>query len=109
MLTEAEIKKLVDKIVSRIRPDKVIVFGSYAKGLATYKSDLDLFIIKDTHLPMSKRNEEIRHLLSNLIVGVDVHVYTPEEVEEYGSEEYSFVRSVLKTGKIVYEQKFTDR
>jgi len=104
MLTEKEIKKLVEKIVSRIRPDKVMVFGSYAKGLATYKSDLDLFIIKDTHLPMSHRDEEIRPFLSNLITGVDVHVYTPEEVEEYGSEEYSFVHSVLKTGKIIYEQ-----
>ncbi|MDZ4795828.1 MAG: nucleotidyltransferase domain-containing protein [Bacteroidota bacterium] len=104
MLTKEEINKLVEKIVSRIRPDKVIVFGSYAKGLATYKSDLDLFIIKDTHLPMSHRDEEIRPFLSNLITGVDVHVYTPEEVEEYGSEEYSFVHSVLKTGKIIYEQ-----
>lgn len=109
MLKEEEIKKLVDKIVNRIRPDKVIIFGSYAKGLATYKSDLDLFIIKDTHLPMSKRNEDIRHLLSNLIIGVDVHVYTPEEVEEYGSEEYSFVNSVLKTGKVVYEREFADK
>ena len=109
MLKEEEIKKLVNKIVSRIRPDKVIVFGSYAKGLATYKSDLDLFIIKDTNLPMSKRNEEIWPLLSNLLIGVDVHVYTQEEVEEYGIEEYSFVHSVLKTGKIVYEQKFADK
>ena len=109
MLKEEEIKKLVDKIVNRIRPDKVIVFGSYAKGIATNRSDLDLFIIKDTHLPMSKRNEDIRPLLSNLLIGVDVHVYTPEEVEEYGSEEYSFVHSVLKTGKVVYEQKFADK
>jgi len=53
---------------------------------------------------MSHRDEEIRPFLSNLITGVDVRVYTPEEVEEYGSEEYSFVHSVLKTGKIIYEQ-----
>ena len=106
MLTEEEIKKLVEKIVSRIRPDKVIVFGSYTKGSATNRSDLDLFIIKDTHLPMSHRDEEIRPFLSNLLIGVDVHVYTPEEVEEYGSEEYSFVHSVLKTGKVVYEKEY---
>lgn len=105
MLTEEDIKKLVEKIVNRIRPNKVIVFGSYAKGLATYKSDLDLFIIKDTHSPMSKRSEEIKPLLSNLLIAVDIHVYTPEEVEEYGIEKYSFVHSVLKTGKVIYEQK----
>jgi len=37
MLTVEEIKKLVEKIVSRIRPDKVMVFGSYAKGLVHTK------------------------------------------------------------------------
>ena len=104
MLKEEEIKKMVDRIVSRIQPEKVIVFGSYAKGKATNRSDLDLFIIKDTHLPMSQRDQEIRPFLSNLLIGVDIHVYTPEEVEEYGAEEYSFVHSVMKTGRVVYEQ-----
>lgn len=105
MISEEEIIKLVDKIASRILPNKIMLFGSYAKGSATNKSDLDLFIIKDTHLPMSQRNEEVRSFLTNLLIGVDVHIYTPEEVEEYGAEEYSFVHSVLKTGKVVYEKK----
>ena len=102
MLKETEIVKLVEKIVKRIRPEKVILFGSYAKGLATLKSDLDLLIIKDTNLSMSKRMEEIRPLWANLLIGVDAHVYTPEEVEEFGYGEFSFIRLVLKTGKIIY-------
>jgi 2-keto-3-deoxy-galactonokinase len=57
----------------------------------TNRSGLNLFIIKATHLPMSKRAEEVRSFLLNLLIGVDVHIYTPEEVEEYGIEEYSFV------------------
>ena len=105
MLKEEEIKKLVERIVSRIQPDKIIIFGSYAKNTATNKSDLDLLIIKETHLPMSLRDEEIRPLLSNLLIRIDVHFYTPEEVEEYGSEEYSFVHSIMKTGKVLYEKK----
>ena len=103
MLTETEINILVEKIVQRLQPDKVIVFGSYAKGKATAKSDLDIFVIKETHLPMKKRNEEIKPILSNFLISVDVHVYTPEEVEAYGLEPYSFVESVLKTGKVLYE------
>ncbi|MFB3387033.1 nucleotidyltransferase domain-containing protein [Flavobacterium sp. LAR06] len=104
MLNEADIKKLVERIVKCVEPDKVIMFGSYAKGIATNKSDLDLFIIKDTPLPMKQRNEELLPIVNKLLIEVDVHVYTPEEVEEYGSEKYSFVHSVLKTGKVIYRK-----
>ena len=105
MLTEAEINMLVERIVQRIQPEKVLVCGSYAKGTATHKSDLDLFIVKDTHLPMRHRNEEVNSILSSLLIRVDVHIYTREETEEYGSEEYSFVHSVLKTGRVVYSKE----
>ncbi|BAV06839.1 Predicted nucleotidyltransferase [Filimonas lacunae] len=104
MFTETEIQALVNKIVQRIQPEKVIVFGSYAKGTATYKSDLDLFVIKDTYLPPSSRALEVRPLLSQLLLKVDVHVYTPEEVEVYIAEQYSFVYSVMKTGKVWYDK-----
>jgi predicted nucleotidyltransferase len=104
MLTEAEINELIEKIIQRMQPFKVIIFGSYAKGTATYKSDLDIFIVKDSHLPMKQRAEELGPVLSSLLVPVDVHVYTQEEVEEYGSEEYSFVHSVVKTGKVYFER-----
>lgn len=103
MLSEEEVQSLVDKIVKHIEPEKVIVFGSYAKGTATAKSDLDFFVIKETHLPMGERDKDIRFVLTELLVSIDVHVYTPEEVDEFGQEEYSFVHSVIKTGKVLYE------
>ena len=104
MLTETELHSLVDKIVQCMQPDKVIIFGSYAKGTASHKSDLDILIVKDTHLPMINRNNKVKSLVNNLIIPVDIHVYTPEEVEVYGSEEYSFIHSVLKTGKVMYQK-----
>jgi predicted nucleotidyltransferase len=82
----------------------VIVFGSYAKNRATAKSDLDLFIIKDTHLPMIHRDEDLKPMLSNLLIPVDVHIYTPEEEEAYGNEPLSFVHSIFRTGKIYFDK-----
>ena len=102
MLTESEIQTLVDKIAKRMEPEKIIIFGSYAKGTATLRSDLDLLIIKDTPLPMHARDADIRALVAHRLVDVDVHVYTPEEVEEYRTEAFSFIDSVLKSGKLAY-------
>lgn len=104
MLTPSEIEKLVQQIVARIQPQKVIIFGSYAKGTATIKSDLDIFVIKDTELPMANRNSDLKHLLYSSLIPIDIHVYTPEEVEEYSKEQFSFVNSVLKSGKTVFEK-----
>jgi predicted nucleotidyltransferase len=104
MLTKTEIDTLIARIVARIQPQKVILFGSYAKGTATIKSDLDIFIIKETELPAANRADVLRHILSNTLIPVDVHIYTPEEVEDYGEEPFSFVNSVLKSGKTVFEK-----
>lgn len=104
MLTPTEIDGVVREIVDRMQPQKVIIFGSYAKGTATIKSDLDIFVIRETALPMAHRADNLRPLRLQSLIRIDVHVYTPEEVEIYGNQQYSFVHSVLKSGKIVFEQ-----
>jgi predicted nucleotidyltransferase len=104
MLTEKEIEKLIDRIAKRIQPEKIIIFGSYAKGAATIKSDLDILVIKETEIPMANRADDLKPVLFNLLIPVDVHVYTPEEVNEYGKEPFSFLNSILKSGKTVFEK-----
>lgn len=104
MLTQAEIKQLVQRIVDYIHPGKVILFGSYAKGSASIKSDLDLLVIKATPLPLPRRAAELTPFLSNSLVPVDVHIYTPEEVEEYTQEKFSFLNTILTYGKTVYSE-----
>ena len=105
MLSEAEIARLVDHIVERIQPQEVIVFGSYAKGTATSGSDLDLFVIQETELPMADRVEALRPLPSHALVAVDLHVYTPEEVEAYRNDRFSFVHSVLHSGRVAFSRE----
>lgn len=104
MLTEKEIAKLIDRIVIRIQPQKIIIFGSYAKEKATIKSDLDILVIKETELPMANRADDLKPILSNSLIQVDVHIYTLEEVEEYGKEQFSFINNILKMGRIVYKK-----
>src|SRR3954464_8450397 len=104
MLSSREISRVVALIVEALSPERVIVFGSYAKGKANARSDLDVLVVKDTPLPPVRRADGVRPLLARLLVPVDVHVYTPEEVEEYGRDAMSFVASVLRTGRVAYER-----
>jgi predicted nucleotidyltransferase len=102
MLTSKEIDRLIRRIVASIQPQEMIIFGSYAKDTATIKSDLDIFVITETELPMALRADDLKPMLSQSLIPVDVHIYTPEEVEEYSKEQFSFVQSILKSGKTVF-------
>jgi hypothetical protein len=51
---------------------------------------------------MGLRKNQLMPIIDNVLVHVDVHVYTPEEVAEYSKEKYSFLHSVLSTGIAVY-------
>lgn len=104
MLTEKEIEKLIGRIVARIQPQRIIIFGSYAKDSATAQSDLDILVITETELPMANRGDDLKPILSNSLIPVDVHFYTPEEIEEYSQEPFSFISSILKSGRIVFQK-----
>jgi predicted nucleotidyltransferase len=108
MLTHAEITELVRRIVARTRPCRVIIFGSYAKGTATVNSDLDIFVVQETELPMARRADDLAPLLASMLIPVDVHIYTPQEVQEYGRDPFSFVHSVLHSGWPVFGDQLAD-
>jgi predicted nucleotidyltransferase len=107
MLTSDEITEIVARVAARLRPQKVILFGSYAKGAATARSDLDLFVIQQTPLPPERRASSVTPLLATVPVRVDIHIYTPEEVESDAREPFSFVNSVLVSGRTMYEQEYS--
>lgn len=104
MLTAKEVDVLVSAIVARVDPQKVIIFGSYSKGTATPTSDLDILVVKETEVPIARRADELMPILANMLIRVDVHIYTPEEIEAYGNEPLSFISSVLRTGEMVFER-----
>jgi len=109
VLTDAEIEALVHRLAVRARPHRIIVFGSYAKGTASATSDLDILVVRDTVLSMAQRATDLTPICDGYLVPIDLHVYTPEEVEEYGKEEYHFLNTVLRTGRVVYRRAEPDR
>lgn len=60
-------------------PERIYLFGSWARGEADELSDIDLVVIKPTSTPFLERLREVARLLPSQIGAVDVFVYTPEE------------------------------
>ncbi|NUM72881.1 nucleotidyltransferase domain-containing protein [candidate division KSB1 bacterium] len=105
MITQERLYEITSRIVSNYQPQKVVLFGSYAKGKATQGSDLDLLIVKETATPRYKRGREVRKSLRGLKTSIDLLVYTPDEIERWRHVKNAFITTILRTGKVLYERK----
>ena len=100
----AIIDDIVKKIVAGYSPRKIILFGSYASGIPTEDSDIDLLIIKETDKGPLERWMELKHLLRdrNRDVSVSPLVYTSKELSERVAIKDFFIKEVLEKGKVLY-------
>jgi predicted nucleotidyltransferase len=107
MITQKEIEEIVKRIVTVYKPEKILLFGSYAYGNPTEDSDLDLLVvIKRSETPRYKRARVIRKNLWGLTdIPKDILVYTLEEIDEWKEVEEAFITSIMKKGKVLYENK----
>ena len=103
MLTQEQIYEIIEEIVQHFKPQKVILFGSYANGTPTEESDLDLLIVKDSNIPSRLQNRKVRKLLSGWKVPMDVMVKSAEEFETYKDIIGTIVYPAHRFGKVVYE------
>jgi predicted nucleotidyltransferase len=100
----AVIDEVVRRIVERVRPQKIILFGSYAYGRPHTDSDLDILVVMESELPRYKRAVPIYRALAGLLIPKDVLVYTPQEIESWSTVPQAFITTILKRGQVVYEK-----
>ncbi len=101
---QATIQAIVDRIAEAVQPQKVILFGSWARGEQGPHSDIDLVVIQESTLSHPQRYAQIRRLFWGLGLPMDILVYTPEEFERYRSVPGSFTHTVTREGKVLYER-----
>jgi predicted nucleotidyltransferase len=100
-----QLNKMVRRIVGKAHPERIILFGSRARGDFHPKSDFDLLIIADSMEPRYKRSAPLYALLSDFPLEVDVVVYTPKEVDEWRDVPQSFVTTACREGVVIYERQ----
>ncbi|WP_206812567.1 nucleotidyltransferase domain-containing protein [Paradesulfitobacterium ferrireducens] len=104
MITEHIVQSMTERIVHSFSPEKIIVFGSWARNEATEDSDIDFLVI--TSYNGSKRDIQvaIRRELKGFGVPKDVIVATREEIEEKRDLPGYLYGTALREGKVVYER-----
>jgi HEPN domain-containing protein/predicted nucleotidyltransferase len=109
------IVKIAERIVERFRPQRVILFGSQAKGQAHEGSDIDLCVVMETcgkppHQIAREIEREVESLApkvlwrgKSLSVPVQVHVFSPEDFEASLLRAGNFVTTIAREGIVLYE------
>ena len=102
------LERMVATIVAETDPDRIILFGSRARGDATADSDVDLMVVEEGPFgPERNGHTEVARLiraLADFPVGKDILVYSREEVEYWRDSLNSVVAEALSEGAVLYER-----
>ena len=101
-IPQKAIDQVVEQIVEKFRPQKIILFGSYGRGNPRPESDVDLLVVMETPLKEVQQAIQICQQIKYRF-GLDLIVHTPKYLSERVKMGDWFLRDVLKEGKVLYE------
>ena len=89
--------------VKKYKPEKVILFGSHARGTSDRHSDIDLVIIKRTRKRFLDRIKEVLAIIRPNFA-IDILVYSPQEFKNMLAAGNAFLEFIVKDGTVIYEK-----
>ena len=99
-----KVRQLIDSLLP-YKPERLYLFGSWARREEDELSDMDVVVIKDTPSPFFDRLHEVSTFLPAEIGGLDILVYTPKEFARMRREGDAFVEMILEEGSLIYDRK----
>jgi len=96
--------RVLERYVRAFAPERIVLFGSYAKGTSQQKSDIDLLIVADLVGDASRLLRRAHQLAADCFPPVDVVFATPEDVEKATTIENTFLLSILGSGFTIYRR-----
>jgi len=109
MVSKRKISEAVDRLRRKVRPVRIILFGSYARGEAGPGSDLDLLIVeksvRDTHREMVR----LQDLLRPLRLNADLLVVSEKSFRDWSDTPGSVIYQAAREGKVIYEMERAGR
>ena len=98
------LRPAIQKIVAKLNPEKIVLFGSYAYGIPNPDSDVDLLVIMKTRASLKDRSWAVSRLLMPRPFPVDILVKTPKEIEKALGAKDFFLKEILTRGKVLYDR-----
>jgi predicted nucleotidyltransferase len=97
-----EIQSIVDQLIRKYDPLKIILFGSAGRGEYDKVNDLDFLIIKvDVPRQGLARMRELDEIIERNIAA-DMLVYRPEELEDRIKLGDPFIKTIMREGRVLY-------
>ncbi len=98
-------QEIIKRIVAVINPLKIILFGSWAYGIPTKSSDLDILVIVDNDIVSRRKiSSEIYGVLRDILISKDIIVVKLSDIEEWKNVTQSFITKIMDKGKVIYER-----
>lgn len=106
MVSQERIQEVVNSIAKQFRPEKIILFGSYAYGVPNEDSDVDLLVVMEAQQRDRKKSIAIRTAVP-IEFPCDLLVYDPQYLQQRCGMEDWFIREVVDKGQVLYESNHT--
>ena len=106
--TDADLAAISARIAETIHPERIILFGSHARGNALADSDVDLLVITtETYGPHNSRRKVLTWLwrsLARIRTPVDIVLSSVDEVAQWRNTTNHLIAHALREGKVLYER-----
>ena len=103
MVTLDQIQQMADVIAREFEPEKIILFGSYARGDAHEDSDVDLIVVKSTDRDVRDVAAAIGARVWRVPVAKDILVRTPEQFERECAVCWTVFHKATQQGRVLFE------
>jgi len=103
-IVNKHIRQMVERIVTQFQPEKIILFGSHARGDGTADSDVDLLVVMNVNGSKRRQAVAIDLSLEGIPLPADIIVTTPKELGIYHDTVGSIIREAVHEGKVLYER-----
>lgn len=98
------LNQIIGVLKARFEPDKIILFGSLARGELEELGDVDLLVIANTEMTFRQRARAAAEIAEPFDEDLDIFVYTPSEYAEMNHEWHPFIESIKRNHVVLYEK-----